>query len=209
MQATAIQKSPVIATRPKPANGTGGERVSWEEFQRKYADREDGYKYEWVDGMVEKTKRTMDRMQSYILLNLLDYFDQLKLEGKVTGRLYPEIELFFRANYRRPDIAWFTKEQIYSLADPEARDIPAFVIEIISSNDQINKVKKKIVNYRDAGVKVVWHIFPQLEQVDVYTGERLNQMTTLEGDEICSAAPALPAFALSVHDIFKKSTKPA
>ncbi|MEK7255691.1 MAG: Uma2 family endonuclease [Bacteroidota bacterium] len=209
MQATAIQQSPAISTHPAQTNGSQGKRVSWEEFQQKYANREDGFKYEWVDGMVEKTKRTMDRTQSYLLWNLLDFFDELKLAGKVTGRLLSEVELFFLANSRRPDIAWFVEEQIYNLADPAARDVPAFVIEVISTNDQINAVKKKMVNYRDAGVKVVWHIFPQLKQVDVYSGERLNKITSLEGEEICSAAPALPAFALSVNDIFKKPLKPA
>jgi hypothetical protein len=33
-------------------------------------------------------------------------------------------------------------------------------------------------------------------------------MTTFVGDEICSAAPVLPDFAISVNDIFKK-TQPA
>lgn len=33
--------------------------VSWEAFQHKYLTREDAYKYEWVDGQVEKTKSTI------------------------------------------------------------------------------------------------------------------------------------------------------
>jgi Uma2 family endonuclease len=209
MQPTAVQKKALAPAPIVSANSAGAKRISWEDFQRRYRSREDGYKYEWVDGAVEKTKRTMDRTQTFILINLLNAFDQLKSQGKATGYLLSEVELFFLENYRRPDIAWFTAEQVDNLRDEAARDVPAFVIEIISSNDQINAVKKKMANYRDAGVQVVWHIFPLLQQVDVYTGKNLSQMTACIGDDLCSADPALPQFILSVNDIFKKAQKPA
>ena len=181
--------------------------MSWQEFQQKYLDREDGFKYEWVGGMVEKTKHTMDKTQLYILHNLKKFFRQLLIERKVNGELIAEPDLFFLDNHRRPDIAWLTERQIYALADPSGYEVPAFIIEIISGNDQMNHVKKKMINYRDAGVKVVWHIFPNLHQVDVYAGPSLDQMTVCDSDKICSAAPALPAFQIPVGAIFYKPEK--
>ena len=54
---------PVVQKRqPKP--------VSWETFEKKYLSREDSWKYEWVNGIVEKTKRFMYQEQFYILHNL-------------------------------------------------------------------------------------------------------------------------------------------
>ena len=176
--------------------------ISWKTFQRKYLSREDGHKYEWVNGRVEKTKRAMDKTQLYILHNLQKVFRQLLNEGKIHGDLIAEPDLFFLKNHRRPEIAWLTEKQIFALADPEAYEVPAFIIEVISSNDQINKVKKKMLNYRDAGVKVVWQIFPNHRQVEVHTGEHLEHSIKLEGGQICSAAPVLPAFELSVNAIF-------
>ncbi|MEO1262966.1 MAG: hypothetical protein AAFZ15_29425 [Bacteroidota bacterium] len=41
--------------------------ISWEAFQREYLTREEGYKYEWLDGKIEKTERTVDSSQIYIL----------------------------------------------------------------------------------------------------------------------------------------------
>jgi Uma2 family endonuclease len=138
-----------------------------------------------------------------MLENLLDLFEKLRKEGKVTGRLVTEPDLFFLNNHRRPDVAWLTKNQIYALANPESYEVPAFVIEVISTNDQnFNKVKKKMVNYRDASVRVVWHVFPNLRQVDVYAGEHLDQMTVCDGDKICSADPVLPGFAIPASAIF-------
>lgn len=178
--------------------------ISWEAFQKKYLTREDGYKYEWVNGEVEKTKRSMDKTQLYILFNLMAHFQNLLVKGKVYGQLIAEPDLFFPDVHRRPDIAWLTKEQMYEMAEG-ANHVPAFVIEVISTNDQSIRVEKKMNNYRNAGVKVVWQIFPDLKTVHVYAGQRLDSMTVCTSEQICSAAPALPDFALPVNEIFKKT----
>jgi len=181
--------------------------VSWAEFQRKYLSREDGFKYEWLNGIVEKTKSGMDKTQLYILRNLLDHFRALFQLGTVNGQLISEPNLFFLDNHRRPDVAWLTNDQIDRLAY-NSKDIPAFIIEVISTYDQINKVELKMENYRDAGVQVVWHVFPNLGKVHVYGGERLNSMQVLSGSEICSASPALPSFELTVDQLLIKPLKP-
>lgn len=31
--------------------------ITWEQFKNRYLWREDGYKYEWINGYVERTKR--------------------------------------------------------------------------------------------------------------------------------------------------------
>ncbi|MEM6321733.1 MAG: hypothetical protein AAF960_29000 [Bacteroidota bacterium] len=49
-------------------------KISWKAFQEKYLSREDEYKYEWVDGCVEKTLRTIDKTQFYIQQNLAKFF---------------------------------------------------------------------------------------------------------------------------------------
>lgn len=193
---------------PKPASSkVNGEGMSWKDFQKKYLHREDGYKYEWLNGVVEKTKRTMDKTQLYILRNLSAFFRQLLNTGKVQGELIAEPDLFFLENHRRPDICWLTNEQIDRMAYGE-NDVPAFVIEVISSNDYLNRVEKKMDNYRDAGVQVVWQVFPDYEKVHVYTGNALDSMTIRSGSQTCSAAPVLPDFILPVKDIFFKPPKP-
>ena len=58
-------------------------KITWQEFERKYLSREDGYKYEWIDGVVEKTKRIMDQKQIILLRNLRIFFEKLRFEGKI------------------------------------------------------------------------------------------------------------------------------
>ena len=176
------------------------ERISWEDFQAEYLTREDAYKYEWLDGIVEKTERAMNQNQFFILQNLLAFFRELLNAGKASGELIPEGDTFFLENHRRPDIAYFTNEQIARAARGE-NQVPQFVIEIISKNDVANKVQAKVQDYQRAEVQVIWHLYPELEEVHIYHGK---QVTICSGDDLCSAAPVLPAFELSVAAIFQK-----
>ncbi len=179
--------------------------ISWEEFEREYLSREDLFKYEWVRGSVIKTGRTMYQHQYFILKNIEKLFLRLQLEGKVSGELMVEIDsFFFEGAHRRPDLAWFSDEQAARMAYKE-NQIPKFVIEIVSDNDNADKLLDKLSDYEDAKVEVVWLISPKLEQVTVFRG---NKKTTCKGDSICSAAPVLPEFKISANDIFKKPALP-
>ena len=177
------------------------EKISWADFEKEYFSREDKWKYEWVNGYVEQTERTMNQYQFYILANLRNLFEDLKKAGKISGYLEAEVDAFFLENVHRiPDIAYFTKEQVISMSQGH-NQVPKWVIEIISKIDNINRVTKKLQNYRAAEVAVIWHIFPDLAEVHVYQGDN---MTILTGDKICSASPVLSAFEISVNDLFKK-----
>ena len=57
-----------------------------------------------------------------------------------------------------------SNEQEASMAHGEF-PIPNFVIEIVSKNDVLTRENRKMKNYRDAGVKVVWQIFPETKEI--------------------------------------------
>ena len=195
MVATAIQKK-----LPYQTNGHQLRKISWEEFEKKFLTREDGFKYEWVDGIVEKTPRPMNQYQYAILDNIEDFFAQLVLEQKASGKFYAEIDTFFLDKvHRRPDSAYFDNAQRV-LMQQKVNQVPRFVIEIISDNDNLNKFFRKLQNYRAAKVEVVWVIFPELKEVYVY---QAGVMTHCFGDMVCSAAPVLPLLQIPVKDIFK------
>lgn len=78
--------------------------------------------------------------------------------------------------------------------------ISSWVVEIISTNDQVNLINQKLDEYFQAGVHVVWHIFPDSKQVYVYTSP--EQVTICRGKTICSAAPALEDLELAAEELF-------
>lgn len=179
--------------------------VSWQEFEQQYLGREDAFKYEWVRGAVVKTPRAMNQYQYFILDNLTDFFNRLRLEKKVSGKFYVEIDTFFQKNvHRRPDLAWFSDEQVARMARRE-NQVPKFVIEIISENDVVDKLLDKLKDYHDAQVEVVWLISPNLEQVHIFAG---GDSTICTGEMMCSAAPVLPGFEMSANAIFEKPALP-
>ena len=201
MAVASIQKSPFQSTlsRSKP------KRVSWEKFKKKFLTREDSWKYEWVNGLVEKTKRTMYPHHVYILYNLRQTFTKLEIGKKVSGLLESEIDIFILDNiHRRPDLSYFSTRQNALMAHGEL-SIPKFVIEIVSSNEMLPKGNQKMKQYREAGIRVVWQIFPDSEEVHVIRGK---DMTVCIGEDICSADPVLPEFEMTVRDVFKKPPKP-
>lgn len=179
--------------------------VSWQEFEQQYLGREDAFRYEWVRGAVVKTPRAMNQYQYFILLNIQRHFARFKQEHHSNGEFLAEIDTFFQKNvHRRPDLAWFSDEQVARMARRE-NQVPKFVIEIISENDVVDKLLDKLKDYHDAQVGVVWLISPSLEQVHIFAG---GGSTICTGEMMCSAAPVLPGFEISANAIFEKPTLP-
>ena len=174
--------------------------VSLESFLKRYTNREDPYKYEWNSGVVEKKPRTMNRDQLFIYQNLLKLFVRLNAFSSGAA-LICEVDMLMHSENRtrRADIAYLTSEQMGASRDGEL-SVCAFVAEVISKNDQINEVEEKLQEYFDNGVQVVWVIFPKLKQVKVYHSVR--DITVRFGDDLCSAAPVLPDFEITVNEIF-------
>ncbi len=165
---------------------TLAEFIAWEQ-------PEDGFKYEWNDG--ELIKFTGMNRKHLKLIHILNRLFLKTKAHELGGELIPENDVYLTGiQMRRPDLAFFSAEDIAKSDDEEP--IPEFTIEVISGNDQINKVEEKIIEYYKAGVKVVWLIFPERKSVHVYTSRR-NVKICIEND-ICSAAPILPEFEIGV-----------
>ena len=174
------------------------DKVSLQYFLEHYAGREDGYKYEFNNGAIEKTE-SMNPAQLFIFENLLDFFYTIK--NKTGGTFGQELITYTTAKkYRKPDIAYLDKEQIAN-ARKGKRVIPRFMVEIISDTDQINPLNEKIEEYFGAGVKVLWLIYPRFEKVEVYTSP--VSVKICKGKTKCSAEKAIPGFVLPAAEVFK------
>ncbi len=188
-----------VREMPKPVV-TKQRKVSFETFLKKFNNRADGFKYEWNDGVVEKSP-AMTTRELFIIQNLLDFFYTIK--ARVGGILTTEVEQWTLpfVKYRKPDLAYFTKEQIRE-GKAEKEPLSEFMVELISKNDQINEVNSKILEYFSAGVKVVWLIFPNQEMVYVYTSP--SEVKICMGDALCSAENVIEGFVIKASDIFKE-----
>jgi Uma2 family endonuclease len=193
--------STISAVREMPKPVVAKQRkVSFETFLKKINNRADGFKYEWNDGVVEKSPAVTTR-ELFIIQNLLDFFYTIK--ARVGGILTTEVEQWTLpfVKYRKPDLAYFTKEQIRA-GKAEKEPLSEFMVELISKNDQINEVNSKVLEYFSAGVKVVWLIFPNQEMVYVYTSP--SEVKICMGETLCSAENVIEGFVIKATDIFKE-----
>lgn len=77
---------------------------------------------------------------------------------------------------------------------------PDLVVEVLSESDTYTVIRKKLTDYRDAGVQVVWLVDIDGRAVDVHTPD--GAVRTLREDEALDGGDVLPGFAIPVRDLF-------
>lgn len=123
--------------------------TTFDEFLR--FEPTDGYKYEWNDGELIKSGGRK-RKHLRIIQNLNLRFDTTRAKQERGQFICEQDVMLTGIQMRRPDVAYFSDEQIRS-ADDEP--VPAFCIEVISPTDESGKVENKRIEYFRAGVQVL------------------------------------------------------
>ena len=121
------------------------------------------------------------------------------------GRVYDSSGGFTLPNgaLRSADVMWIGQSKVDALPPgvtcPEL--VPDFVIELRSSkNDSLSKLRDKMLEYRDNGVRLGWLINPQQRQVEIY---RIGQdVEILEAPTNLSGEGVLADFSLDLPSIF-------
>ncbi len=160
----------------------------------------DGFKYEWNDGEIIKFEK-MNKKHLKLLKKLARLFLKTKAHAKGGELIYEQDVWLTGIQLRRPDLAFFSAEQIENSDLPEADDpIPAFAMEVISTTDQILAIKNKLRQYFQHGIQVVWLIYPEDNLVEVYTDFKTVKICS--GSDICSASPVLDDFEIPAEELF-------
>ena len=157
------------------------------------------YKYEWVDGTLEKTEYMMKNTERLIVHKINRALTQSDFYQN-GGDLFAETAVpVSGTRVRIPDISFFTKEQIVDSAKG-GQPVPSFAIEIISPSESGFKIEQEVFDYFEAGVQVLWQIYPNLRMVKILTSPQEVQVCLKQ--EVCSAAPAIPDLQLTVEELF-------
>lgn len=80
--------------------------------------------------------------------------------------------------------------------------VPDFVVEVISPSDSAAEFQRRIDDWLDAGVKVLWAIYPEAASVFMWRGR--NQVERRSGGDERDAEPVLPGFRWKVTDLFRE-----
>ena len=105
---------------------------------------------------------------------------------------------------RSPDVSWIALNRWNSLSDKQKRGFapidPDFVIELLSSTDDLLTTQQKMIEYLNCGVQLGWLINPDEKEVKIYrlgkATEILSNPSSLSGEDI------LPRLTVDLADIF-------
>ena len=158
--------------------------------------------FELVDGqLVEKQMSSIASKTA----NRIAYHLSNWTQGFQRGEVFPEQSFQCFPNdpglIRRPDVALILADRLGSVPDEGHVPIaPDLAIEVISPNDKIYELDTKLVDYRSAGVKLVWVVNPDVRTVRVHrldhTVTELHETETLTGESL------LPGFSVLVKELF-------
>jgi Uma2 family endonuclease len=163
----------------------------------------DGRLCELVEGvLVEKAMGYDESLLAVELLLALAAFVKRHRLGEVTGpdgtiRLMPGL-------VRVPDIAFTSRRNLPKKGAPR-RAIPNLApdlaVEILSKANTRAEMKRKLREYFEAGVRLVWLIDPRTRSAVVHTSPEM--MTKLAEDQVLDGGEVLPGFALPLRDLFE------
>ena len=160
--------------------------------------------FELVDGvLVEKIIGYQEALIATAIIHALYDFVSARDLGAVTG---PDGMIRFLKNLvRMPDVAFvkwekFPGGEISNEAAP--RIVPDLAVEVLSKGNTQGEMSRKLQEYFQAGVPLVWFVDPQTKTVTVYTSLTRSKIIptsgTLDGGKV------LPGFKLPVASLFSK-----
>jgi len=102
---------------------------------------------------------------------------------------------------RGPDVAFWSKER---LPDPPRKGypsvVPDLVVEVLSPSDVFTRVHRKVTEYHNAGVRVVWILVPEDRSVAVFRPDKQARLL-FNGDKL-DGEDVLPGFGCSISELF-------
>jgi Uma2 family endonuclease len=102
-----------------------------------------------------------------------------------------------------PDVAFTRWEHLPGRRPPASylRGRPDLAVEVKSPSDRRRDIEEKLGHYRNAGVPLVWWVFPEDRRVEVY---RLGELVATLGEgDVLDGENVLPGFTLPVSEIFQ------
>ena len=104
---------------------------------------------------------------------------------------------------REPDIAFISSERRPpgSVVKGYTEIPPDLVVEVVSPSDSMREVNDKARMWVDAGVRLVWVLWPETKMIEVHrSGE---PVVTLRENDTLTGGEALPQFSCPVAEVFE------
>jgi len=174
------------------------------------ASGEDVERYEVVEGM--RVEREPMGAFETVLASWLCHVINSFAAGKKLGLAVNELLFVLNAARtlnRRPNVAFVSYARwptAIVAREPAWNVVPDLAIEIVSPTNLAEEIDRKITDYFQSEVRLVWVFYPDSGRVYVYQSPThvsiLERTDTLDGGEV------LPGFRLSIAGLYEAVARP-
>jgi Uma2 family endonuclease len=102
---------------------------------------------------------------------------------------------------RGADVGFISKERLTELPEKYIPFAPDLAVEVVSPNDSASEIQAKVLEYLQAGTKLVWIVYPKTKTVVVHIASGAQ---TVLSEGVLDGGGVLPGLKLKVRDIFPK-----
>lgn len=103
---------------------------------------------------------------------------------------------------RGPDVCFIARDRLPGRTAPRGylEIVPDLIVEIVSPGDSAAEVQEKLDEWRRAGARLIWAVYPRTRSVIAYQPDGSARVYT--ESETIDAEPVLPGFSARVADFF-------
>ncbi len=104
---------------------------------------------------------------------------------------------------RAPDTGFISEERVPAEGPPDGywELAPDLAVEVVSPSDTASEVQEKVREWIEAGVKLVWVVYPKTRSIVVH--KSLKDISTLTEGESLDGGEVVPDFECPVKDILE------
>jgi len=103
---------------------------------------------------------------------------------------------------RAPDVAFIAKDRLPRPVPQRYFPLPPdLAVEVVSPSDVAQDVRRKVIDFLQAGTRLVWVVYPETQTVDVYRPGQDVRVVDAQG--VLQGEDVLPGFELPLRALFK------
>jgi Uma2 family endonuclease len=165
--------------------------------------------FELVDGiLVEKPMGCYESLLAGLILTALNNYLKKHKLGKALGA--DGALRILSTRIRIPDVSFLSWRRLPEGKLPRmpiASLVPDLAVEVLSQSNTDKEMRRKLKEYFQAGVAVVWYIDPRTRTARIFTS--VNRVRVVDENGVLEAGKLLPGFALSLGDLFADADEEA
>jgi Uma2 family endonuclease len=189
-----------IRFRPAPGTATEDDVLRIEAQENRLCELVDGT-------LVEKAMGAKESYLAWLLGGLLKiYLGQNDVGIGLTAdgmmRIAPGL-------VRIPDLSFISWDKLpgHTLPEEPIPDLaPDLAVEILSEGNTAAEMRRKVREYFDAGVRLVWLIDPKKREARAFTTP--HRMVLVRANQSLDGSDVLPGFSVSLAELFRHMPRP-